>query len=310
MRGRLLCAALLLAAGSHLTTAIAARAADCPALDYQAGLVAAGADLQRTPADVVAALQRVTALIGADRGSAVALQPVVDDLSTSPPQVDDARVRLTSMSATLAYPRGSVCNENADAARSTLHSVYGSPDFRHLDDTSQPGLLAGILNFLRDMINGAAGALGPVGAVLLALGVLGAALALAWRRWHGSAALPGAAYDEPEGTGDDPEVEWAAAHRAASSGQYREAIRRAFRSVLLEVAVRGRLHIDSTWTTRELLQRTQADGDVLVALAPAAALFDRAWYSGVAMTRDDWTAAEERCAAARRVARHAGVAAR
>jgi hypothetical protein len=310
MRGRLVCAAALLLAGSFIATATTAPAAGCPALDYQAGLAAASADLQRTPADVAAALQRVTALLAADRGSAVALQPVVDDLSTSPPQLDDARLRLSSMSATLAYPTGSVCNENADAARSALHHVYASPDFRHLDDVSQSGVLAGILNFLRDLFGGVAGALGRLGTVLLALAVVGAALALAWRRWHGSAALPGAAYDEPEGTGDDPAAEWEAAQRAAGSGEYREAIRRAFRAALLEVAVRGHLHIDSSWTTRELLQRSQADGDVLVALAAAAALFDHAWYGGIAVTRDDWTAAEERCGAVRRLARHAGVAAR
>jgi hypothetical protein len=309
MRGRRLRAAALLLAGSLFATATTARAAGCPALDYQAGLAAANSDLQRKPAGVAGALQRVTALLVADRASAVALQPVVDDLSTSPPRLDDARLRLSSMSATLAYPPGSVCDENADAARSALHSVYASPDFRHLDDASQTGLLAGILNFLRDLFGSVAGALGRLGTALLALAVVGAALALAWRRWHGSAALPGARYDEPEGTGDDPDVEWAAARRSAGFGEYREAIRRAFRSALLEGAVRGRLHIDATWTTRELLQRSQADGDVLVALAAAAALFDHAWYGGAAVTHDDWIAAEERCAVVRSVARRAGVAA-
>ncbi|MBJ7596344.1 MAG: DUF4129 domain-containing protein, partial [Candidatus Dormibacteraeota bacterium] len=90
-------------------------------------------------------------------------------------------------------------------------------------------------------------------------------------------------------------------------GEYREAVRRAFRSALLAVAVRGRVPIDAAWTTRELLQRIDAGGDVLVALAVAAALFERAWYSGVAVTRDDWTLAEERCATVRRLARGAGV---
>ena len=83
-------------------------------------------------------------------------------------------------------------------------------------------------------------------------------------------------------------------------------MRRAFRSALLEVAVRGRLHIDSAWTTRELLQRCHADGDVLVALAAAGALFERCWYGELAVTQDDWVRAEERCATVRRLARHAG----
>ena len=148
MRGRLLCAAAVLAALPVVTTTAAVRAAGCPALDYQAGLVSATAALRQTPTDVAAALGEVTALVGADRGSEVALGPVLDDLTASPPLVSDARVRLSSMSAALAYPAGSVCNENAGAARDALHTVYASPDFRHLDDSNQPGFLAGVLRFL------------------------------------------------------------------------------------------------------------------------------------------------------------------
>jgi hypothetical protein len=310
MRSRLLCAAAMLLAVPVIATTAQVQAAGCAALDYHAGLASAGAALQNTPPNVAGALGDVSALLSADHGSTVALQPVLDDLSASPPQVADARLRLTSMSATLAYPRGSVCNENAGAARSALHSVYASPDFRHIDDSTQPGLLATILNFLRDLFNRASAALGRAGAVLLALAVVGLALFLAWRRWRGSAALRSARYDEPAGVGDDPETEWSAAQRAATAGEYREAVRRAFRSALLEVAVRGGLHIDSTWTTRELLQRCHADGDVLVALAAAAALFERAWYAEVAVTHDDWTRAAERCATVRQLARHAGAVAR
>jgi hypothetical protein len=92
-------------------------------------------------------------------------------------------------------------------------------------------------------------------------------------------------------------------------GDHREAVRRAFRSALLEVAVRGRVRIDAAWTTRELLERCHADGDVLVALASAAAVFDRAWYSGTPVTEADWTLAAERCATLRRLVGHARVAA-
>jgi hypothetical protein len=311
MRGRLLCAtATLLALSTIAAGAAPAEAAGCAALDYQTGLASAATALQRTPPDPAGARTQVATLLGADPGSAVALQPVLDDLAAAPPLVADAQLRLTSMSATLAYPRGSVCNENADAARAKLHSVYASPDFRHLDDSTQPGLLDRILSFIGDLLRGATGALGPGGTLALALAVLGLALFLAWRRWRGSAALRGARLDEPAEAGDDPEAEWAAALRAAAAGEYREAVRRAFRSALLEVAVRGRLHIDSAWTTRELLQRCHADGEVLAALAAAAALFERAWYAGVAVTAADWARAEERCASVRRLARHAGVGAR
>jgi len=310
MRGRLLCAAAALLAVQLIATAPRAQAAGCAALDYQAGLASAGAALQRAPADIAGAEREVSAVLSDNPESAVALRPVIDDLSASPPEVADAQLRLTSMSATLAYPRGSVCNENADAARSKLHSVYASPDFRHLDDSTQPGLLASLLNFIGDLLGRAAGALGTAGAIVLAIAVITVALLLAWRRWRGSAALRGASLDEPAELGDDPEAEWTAAQRAAQTGQYREAVRRAFRSALLEVAVRGRLHIDSAWTTRELLERCHADGDVLVALAGAAALFERAWYGGMTVTEDDWAHAEERCATVRRLARHGGAVAR
>jgi len=310
MRARLLCVTACLLAAAVSVGATPAEAAGCAALDYQSGLAAAATALQQTRPDTAGAEREVSGLLSANPGSKVALQPVLDDLSASPPLVADAQLRLTSMSATLAYPQGSVCNENADAARAKLHSVYASPDFRHLDDSTQPGLLNSLLNFIGDLLRGVTGALGPAGMLALAIAVLGLAMFLAWRRWQGAAALPGARLDEPSETGDDPEVEWAAAQRAAAAGAYREAVRRAFRSALLEVAVRGHLHIDSAWTTRELLQRCHADGEVLAALAAAAALFERAWYAGVAVTADDWARAEERCATVRRLARRAGVGAR
>ncbi len=313
MRGRWSgAAALLLAVAAMGLVATAARvqAAGCAALDYQAALRSAAAALQHTPADVAGAQRQVSALVATEPTSTAALQPVLDDLSAAPPHLDDARVRLDSMSATLAYPPRSVCNENSDAARGALHAVYGSPDFRHLDDSTQPGFLAGILNFLRDLLSRAAGALGPLGAVLLAIVVVGLGLLLAWRRWQGSAARRGAGFEEPAPGGDDPDAEWTAAQQAAAAGEYREAVRRAFRSALLEVATRGRLDIDPTWTTRELLQRSHADAGVLVALAAAAALFERAWYAGVAVGADDWTSAEQRCATVRQLARGSRAAAR
>ncbi len=304
---------LVVAMAAILTLTIApatAGAASCAAIDYQAGLTAAAAALRAAPADVAAARREVTALLSAGPDSRVALQPVVSDLSMTPPGVDDALLRLSSMSATLAYPHGSVCNENADAARSALRGVYASPDFSHLDETSQPGLLTTIVNAITSLLSRGAGALGPVGAVLLGAVVLAVALALVWRRWRGGAALRVAGIEEPAALGDDPEAEWRMAARAAAAGEYREAVRRAFRSALLDVAIAGQVRIDAAWTTRELLQRIDAGGDILIALAAAASVFERAWYSGTAVTPEDWAVAEERCATVRRLARNAAVPAR
>jgi hypothetical protein len=307
---RLALAAMLGMGLAVSTGSTAALAAACPALDYQAALASAATVLQQNPPDLTAAQRLINTLLAANPGSRDVLQPVTADLDAAPPNIADAELRLSSMSATLAYPRGSVCNENAAAARGALHDVYAAPEFRHLDDPVQQSPIAGILDAIGNLLDRGAGALGPAGAVLLTVAVLGVSLALAWRRWHGSAALRGAAVDEPAAPGDDPDAEWQAAERAAAAGDYREAVRRAFRSALVEVAVRGRVRIDAAWTTRELLRRIDAPGDVLVGLAAAAAVFERAWYSGVAVTADDWTRATERCAAVRRLAREAGAAAR
>jgi hypothetical protein len=288
--------------------AMAVRAAGCTAIDYQASLVAASAAVDAVPAEVATAQKDVAGLLTAGPSRGVALQPVLDDLSTAPPELADASTRLHAMSATLAYPPHSTCNYDGAAARNTLHSVYGSPAFSHLDDRNQTGIVDTILNFLAKLFSGATGALGGGGGIAVALVVLGVAALLAWRRWHGSAASGSARVDDPPATGDDPDAEWRAAERAAADGDHREAIRRAFRSVLIEVALRGRAHLDAAWTTRELLARCDADGDVLVALAAANSLFERAWYAGRTVVAADWDLAAERCATVRRLARRQRVA--
>jgi hypothetical protein len=107
---------------------------------------------------------------------------------------------------------------------------------------------------------------------------------------------------EPAGTTSDPDVEWDAALDAAGSGDYREAIRRGFRSALLGVARHGRLAIDPSWTTRELLGRASGDAELLASLTPAADGFQIAWYSGVPVREADWEVARERCSTIRALA--------
>jgi hypothetical protein len=304
---RIWSAAALLAVAVISGWAMPVGAAGCPALDYQASLAAASAALHAVPADVATAQRDVAGLVAAEPTRAVALRPILDDLSAAPVELEETRTRLRAMSATLAYPPHSTCNYDGTAARNTLHDVYASPAFSHLDDSNRNGIVDGILNFLAKLFSGAAGALGPAGGVLVAV-VLGVAALLAWRRWHGSAAARGARVDEPRAAGDDPDAEWRAAESAAAAGDHREAIRRAFRSALIEVALRGRVHLDAAWTTRELLARCDADGDVLVALAAAASLFEVAWYGGRRVSAADWDLAAERCATVRQLARRQRVA--
>jgi hypothetical protein len=270
-----------------------AQAAGCPALDYQATLAAAASALAGAAPDVAAARADVASLLGADPSRRLALQPVGDDLAATPPQLADARTRLVGMSTTLAYPPHATCNEDPSAAAGALHDVYASPGLRHLDDAPQQGWVDAISRLLSAIFGRLSAALGATGAVLLAAAAVVLAGLLAWRRWRGSAADRGARIEEPAGVGDDPDAEWTAAEAAASRGDHREAVRRAFRSSLIEVAVGAGVRLDAAWTTRELLARCHVEADALVAMAAAASLFERAWYSGKAVTAVDWARAAD-----------------
>ena len=295
-------AAIVVALGAGT---VAAAAAPCPPLDYLAGLNRAQAALLATPPDVATAVTQLVQLEQAYPPAAATLAGPLDALRATSPRVADARSRIDTIAGTLALPRGSTCNADQRPARSALNGVYQSPVFANLDHKA-PGQnpIGQFLQWLSSLLRNVTGALGPAGSIALGAVLVGGALALAaWRlrRVLGSRPVRLAAAREAES--DDPDREWARASDAASRGDYREAVRRAFRSALLTVADRGRLAVDPSWTTHELLAATRGDGGLLAALAPAAAVFDRAWYSGAPVTEADWEQARERCAALRRLAR-------
>jgi hypothetical protein len=154
------------------------------------------------------------------------------------------------------------------------------------------------------------GALGAVPTAILAALVLGAIIAFVVLRLRaaGTRAPRGAPLAEPAPQSLDADGEWRQAEEAARRGDHRQAVRHAFRSALLAAAQRGRLQVNATWTTGELLARARGDADLLALLAPAAASFDHAWYSGRPVTRQDWEVARERCDAVRHLAgRRSGV---
>ena len=305
-RAAVLCCALGVAISAMTVPGLvspASAAPSCAPLAYQAALAGAAAALQQAPPDLATARADLEAAAATAPESGPVLAPLSADLGASPPDVADARLRLEVLSSALRYPPGSVCPLSATAARAALHDVYSSPDFRHLDDASGPSWLDRVLTFLRDLLGRAASGLGVIGSLLLALAVLGIAAFLLWRRWQGDAALRPARAEEPAAPGDDAGAEWRAAERAAASGDHREGVRRAFRAALLDVAASGSIRVDAAWTTRELLARCRAEGDLLAALAGAAALFDRAWYSVRPVTAADYALARDRCAAVRRLAR-------
>ena len=131
-------------------------------------------------------------------------------------------------------------------------------------------------------------------------------MTLAARRLRGVlGTAPARVDDDRIDAGADPGVEWRLAGEAARRGDYREAIRRGYRSALLEAAGHGRLAVNASQTTRELLAGVRGDADLLAALAPAAAAFDFAWYSGRPSSRTDWDRARALDDAVRSLARRA-----
>ncbi len=245
------------------------------------------------------ALAQARGLAPSPAGALVAIDA---DLTHVPPEVADALTRLRAIGAVLALPAGAEPGDAA-AARRRLEDVYRDPVFAHLDQVQSPSPLARLFDALHGLLGRVTGALGHTGSVLLGAVVLLAAVLLTLRLVRSATGRRiRRIAPEPAAEGDDPEREWSAALAAAAAGDHREAVRRAFRSALLSVALRGRLRVDAAWTTRELLARAAADPDLAAALAPAAAAFDRAWYSGTAVGEAEWLAARDRCAEVRRLA--------
>jgi hypothetical protein len=188
-------------------------------------------------------------------------------------------------------------------ARQLLHDVYQRPEFRDLDQNGDNVIASSLRRFAGWLVDNTVNRLGRTLSLLLGSVVLLLVLLLAMRRLAASSAGREVhAIDGDGAGGDDPDAEWSLAEAAAARGDHREAVRRAFRSALLSVALRGRMTVNPAWTTRELLARAAGDADLVAALAPAAALFDRAWYSKHEAGEAEWVTMRERCHTIRRLA--------
>ena len=291
-------------------TAPAEAAGPCVTLAYIALLGRADGALAAIPPQPIAALVAVTQAEDLAPSAAAELAPIIAGLTASPPDVTGVRQRINLNVTTLALPAGSACNVDSQAAESALRQVYSSSVFADLDQNQSPSLLERIGAVVNWILSHLFGLLGRGGSILLGLLILGAIVAFAIYRLRGVAGGRRAlGPDEPATAGDDPEREWQLALAAVKRGDYREAIRRAFRSALLDVADR-RAHLDRAWTTREMLATLSADAELLAVVAPAATAFDSAWYGRGPVGADDWEVARARCDAVRRVARRAAGAVR
>ena len=313
-------AAVLLAVPCLLATPRVAQAQQAaPGVQFVAALQDA---LSALPAEDVAAtdsaLDRVRAPLQLARdvaGDGTDIDPILADLARDPADVHGARARLERLVAALQLPPGSVA-EDPSAARHTLDDVYRQDQFANLGRRSSSDLFgrigSALLTAVRWLADHLVGGIGEVPALIIAGLVLAAIVAFVVHRLHRAGVRPptwGRVAPEPGGSSLDPDEEWRLAGEAAARGDHRQAVRHAFRSALLAIAVRGRLHVDAAWTTSELLARARGDADLVAALAPAADSFDRAWYSGRPVSQQDWVVARERCEAVRRLASRRGVAA-
>lgn len=246
--------------------------------------------------------------------SSAALAPILRDLELTPIDLADARTRLQTLIGALALPAGSVAADPT-AAQNALHDVYRQDAFANLgatpsSDSFFSSIGSAITRLLRWIADHTVGTLG-LWPTLALTGVLLAAIIgyVVWRlRGAATRTLRGAAVAEPAPQGLDADAEWGQAEDAAAKGEHRQAVRHAFRSALLTAAERGRLRVDASWTTSELLARARGDADLVALLAPAAASFDQAWYSGRPVTQQDWEVARERCRAVRALASRRRVA--
>jgi hypothetical protein len=290
----LLAVAAALALGSVPVTA-----ASCSA-DYVAQLVQVRGELE-AGGSIPALVERLQALGSADQASS-ALAPVVADLESG--DVAGAERLLDTTAATLQGSPGSGCAGLTAADRQALSRVYASPAFANLGQPSSPNWLQQLIDALGNALGGVLGTLGPLGAGILAALLLGIVASIAvWRVRQVMA--PGR--EQPAGPPAAPpeadaEGEWSRALAASEGGDFRAAIRHAFRSALVSLVQRGRLPVQPAWTTPELLDHARGDPELTARLAPAAAGFDRAWYSDRPVDAERWEEVRGHCQAIRGLA--------
>ena len=295
---------LALLAGGAAGSAPAAAAPPCVTLAYLALLDHADAALAAVPPQTAPALAALNQAEQLAPSAGQDLAPIIAGLTATPPDLTGSHQRLATIASTLTLPAGSACDVDPRASMNLLHQVYSSSVFDDLDQNQQPSFLERIGEAIDWLLSHLFGLLGTGGSIAVGLLVLAAIVAFVAYRVRGVVGARRAVVaDEPRTAGDDPDHEWRLAVAAAQRGDHREAIRRAFRSALLDVAGR-RAHLDRAWTTREMLATLSADADLLAVLAPAAAAFDEAWYGGEAVGPAAWDVARARCEAVRRVARH------
>ncbi|MGD1053268.1 MAG: DUF4129 domain-containing protein [Candidatus Dormibacteria bacterium] len=295
-RRSLLVLPLLASAAALLMGAAPAAASGCSTA-YVAQLRQIRDDLE-AGSSVPDAVRQLQALASQDAATA-ALEPVISDLQDG--DVGGAEALLGAAVTTLQASGGSACGAETSTERQALAGVYRSPTFANLDQPATTNWVQRVLDAIGSFLGHVVGTLGPLATIILTALVLAVVVAIAtWRIRQVIASGEEPAPDQgsvPDAT--DAEEEWAGALAASERGDFREAVRRAFRSALVSLVQRGRLPVQAAWTTPELLAHAGGDAELSARLAPAAAGFDRAWYSDAPVDADHWEEVRGECQAIR-----------
>jgi hypothetical protein len=305
LRRPLLLAVLLAGAAALFGSTVPAAAATCSAT-YTAQLAQVRGDLL-AGGSIPLAIGQLQALASVDQ--AAALDPVIADLQDG--DLGGAEQLLGATTGALQLRNGSGCSGESAAEHRALAAIYASPAFANLGQPVAPSWVQQLLNALGGFVGRAVNTLGPLGAVFLAALLL--ALVAGFAAWRvrqvmASGRQPRSVpWELPAGT--DAEAEWGRALDAAQRGDFRTAIRHAFRSALISLTRGGRLPVQPAWTTPELVAHARGDQELVARLVPAAAGFDRAWYSAAPVGADGWEEVRGHCEAMRVLAgRHRGPA--
>lgn len=271
--------------------------------EYRARLAEVEADLARLPADELSpsvdALFRTTQAqlstieqVTLPAGGTVFLSPLFGEIDSG-----GAEITLETMALALARVRlvieqlEGATHDDTAARLALLEQVLARPEFnpqpslwqqlrRWLRDwldwlfpQRTPGASTGLAALMAELITWA---LALVGAVMLALllsywlqGLLGTfvADAEARRRLDAGEDLPL--------TADAARSE---ANRQAQIGNFREAVRHLYLSMLLTLEEKGTIRYDRSLTNREVLAQIQRDDSVRAHLQPVVDTFDDVWY--------------------------------
>lgn len=199
-------------------------------------------------------------------------------------QLTQARAELSWLVSAFAPVRRAPTSQTI---RSTVRSIYQSPDLAALSRRTPPGqsLLSALATDVQQLLASLFSLVGTrvwivIGLALLLIGA--AALAVTLHRTRRvlvqpTPAPPGA---PAPGAAVRPEHLFARAETLREEGRFRDAVRLSFQALLLSVTNRRLLKVEPSWTNTELLRAARTVSDLEPQLQPLVSQFNAVVYGG------------------------------